>query len=51
MKAGKRPPHNLRQWLEFLWLWFSNPTFRASPNKRRAYYEHCVAKHLSRPWS
>jgi len=51
MANGKLPPSNVKQWLEFFWLWLSNPTFRHSRNKRKAYYEHCLAKSLLRPWS
>jgi hypothetical protein len=50
---GKRggPPSNFKQWMEFFWLWMSDSTFRNSHNKRKAYYEHCLAKSISRPWS
>jgi hypothetical protein len=50
---GKRsgPPSNYKQWIEFLWLWISDATFRRSRNKRKAYYEHCLAKSISRPWT
>jgi hypothetical protein len=51
MRKGNGPPTNLRQWLEFCWLWLSSPTFRNSRNKRKAYYEHILAKGLSRHWS
>lgn len=44
------PPSSLRQWTEFCWLWFSDPTFRQSRNKRKAYHEHCMAKSLAQYW-
>lgn len=49
-KNGKRPPRGFKQWLEFFWLCFVDPTFRNTANKRKAYYEHCVAKTISRNW-
>lgn len=47
---GKGPPSGCMQWLEFFWLCLVDPTFRAAHNKRKAYYEHCLAKSLSRHW-
>jgi hypothetical protein len=45
------PPYDLKQWIEYVWLLMSNSTFRNSRDRRRAYYEHCLARSLSRPWS
>jgi hypothetical protein len=44
------PPYDLKQWIEYVWLFVSNPTFRNSRNRRRAYYEHCLARSITRPW-
>jgi hypothetical protein len=38
------PPHNLLQWAEFCWLLATSRTFRSSPNRRKAYFEHCMIK-------
>jgi hypothetical protein len=51
MSKQKAPPYDLKQWMEYIWLWMSSPTFRNSRDRRRAYYEHCLARSLSRPWS
>jgi hypothetical protein len=48
MHKGKQPPSSVAQWLEYFWLWFSDPTFRNAANKRKAYYEHCLAKNICR---
>jgi len=40
----KRPPVKFREWLEFFWLWATNPTFRSSRDKRKAYFEHRLGK-------
>lgn len=50
MRLGKGPPCGLTQWLEFLWLWLADPTFREARNKRKAYYEHCLAKSITSKW-
>ena len=47
---SKGPPSGLKQWAEFYWLWLIDPTFRAAHNKRKAYYEHRLAKNISRHW-
>jgi hypothetical protein len=51
MAKSKGPPCDWLQWMEYIWLCISNPTFRNSRDRRRAYYEHCLARSLSRPWS
>jgi hypothetical protein len=51
MSRAKGPPNNWRQWIEYFWLIMSNPTFRTSRDRRKAYYEHCLARGLNRPWS
>ncbi len=38
------PPHNLLQWAEFCWLLATSSSFRSSPNRRKAYFEHCMIK-------
>ena len=48
MKKTPGPPHTWKQWLEYFWLILSNPTFRESKNRRRAYYEYRLAKSLNR---
>ena len=40
----KRPPAKLREWLEFFWLLLTNPAFRSSRDKRKAYFEHRLGK-------
>lgn len=50
MRKGKGPPHNWKQWLEYFWLFLSDPTFRQARNRRRAYYEHRLAKSITRHW-
>lgn len=40
----QHPPHGLIQWIEFYWLILTSRAFRAAPDKRKAYFEHCVAK-------
>ena len=42
-------PSGLSQWIEFYWLIATNATFRAAPNKRRAYYEHRLGKFYTSP--
>jgi hypothetical protein len=44
MKEIEPPPRNLVQWMEFCWLFLTSRTFRAAPDKRRAYLEHCMSK-------
>ncbi len=41
----------LRDWPEFLWLLITSPTFRGSPNKRRAYIEYRTTKLSTRHYS
>ncbi len=36
------------QWLEFVWLCLTNPTFRAARDKRKAYGEHRLVKRYQR---
>jgi len=43
-RRRRRPPRNLTEWIEFCWLFASNPIFRAAPDKRKAYFEHRLAK-------
>lgn len=49
--AMKGPPNSLMQWIEYYWLILSNPTFRTARNRRKAYYEHCLARDINRHWS
>jgi hypothetical protein len=51
MGRRNKLPSNLSQWVEFFWLWLANPTFREARDKRKAYYEHCLAKAIYRPLS
>lgn len=44
MKKAPAPPHTLMQWFEFCWLYVTNTAFRKAPNKRKAYFEHCLVK-------
>ena len=48
---SRHPPHTILQWLEFGWLVLVHPAFRRSANKRRTYFEHCLAKQYHRPFS
>lgn len=36
-------------WIEFTWLLICNPTFQACPDKRKAYFEHRLAKIYNTP--
>jgi hypothetical protein len=51
MRKAKVPPANLREWVEFYWLLFANPTFQKSSDKRRAYYEYRLGKICNSAWS
>jgi hypothetical protein len=44
----RRHPRNFREWREFWWLWVTNASFRNAPDKRRAFYEHLLARHYER---
>jgi hypothetical protein len=40
----RRAPARLGEYVEFSWLYVSYPRFRAAPDKRKAYFEHCMVK-------
>jgi hypothetical protein len=44
MGKKRYPAIGLFKLPEFLWLWISNHAFRAHPHKRKAFYEHQLAK-------
>ncbi len=44
MKKLKLPPAKLGEWVEFCWLLVSNPTFQATHNKRKAFFEYQLGK-------
>jgi len=44
MRRRKLPPTTLVEWLEFCWLLIVHPAFRASRDKRRAYFEYRLAR-------
>ena len=44
MNKLKLPPAKLGEWVEFCWLLVSNPTFQATHNKRKAYFEYQLGK-------
>jgi hypothetical protein len=50
MTKTKHPPVNLSDWARFLWLWLTNPTFQASRDKRKAYFEHRLATQYNSPF-
>lgn len=39
---------NPLQWLEFTWLCLTNTTFRATRNKRKAYFDYRMVKRYQR---
>lgn len=47
----RQPPVNLSDWIEFCWLLLIDPTFQASPNKRKAYFDYRLAKRYHTPFS
>jgi len=44
LRRVKIPPANAREWVEFYWLLIVNPTFRKSPDRRKAYFEYRIGK-------
>ena len=44
MNQTKAPPNNLGEWVEFCWLFATNPVFRAARDRRKAYFEYRLAK-------
>ena len=50
MNNTKHPPTGLVDWVEFCWLLLTNPTFRASHDKRKAYFEHRLAVQYNTPF-
>lgn len=46
----KIPPTSLSNWAGFLWLLLTNAAFRASQNKRKAYFEHRLATQYNTPF-
>jgi len=34
----------MREWVEYYWLLIFNSTFRKSPDRRKAYFEHRIGK-------
>jgi hypothetical protein len=51
LRKAEASPVTLRQWVEFCWLLFANPTFQKSSDKRRAYYEYRLGKIYNSPCS
>jgi hypothetical protein len=49
-RTNKIPPRKLAEWIEFYWLLLSNPTFQAARDKRKAYFEHRLAKVYNMPF-
>ena len=47
--TSKQPPRNFTEWIEFYWLQVVNPTFRRARDKRKAYFEHRLAKLYDMP--
>ncbi len=45
-RPGKYPPYHWYEWFEFFWLWIADPTFQHTPDKRKAYFEFRLGKHL-----
>jgi hypothetical protein len=50
MSDRKLPPVTFSEWVEFCWLLIVHPTFRASRNKRRTYYEYRLARIYHTPF-
>ena len=48
-RRGKIPPATMREWVEFCWLLIVNPTFRKSPDRRKAYFEYRIGKVYDSP--
>ena len=46
----KYPPYRLSDWLEFVWLLITDPTFQSSHNKRKAYFEYRLGKQYAAPF-
>lgn len=46
----KKPPHRLAEWIEYYWLLLSNHAFRSAPDKRKAFFEHRLAKGYNTPF-
>lgn len=49
-KPMKMPPVNISDWVEFCWLLLIDPTFQASRNKRKAYFDYRLAKQYNIPF-
>jgi len=49
MTPNKQAPRMFTEWIEFYWLHLVNPTFRAARDKRKAYFEHRLAKLYNMP--
>jgi|GEM_PF-958765 len=49
MSDRKLPPVTFFEWVEFCWLLIVHPTFRASRNKRKTYYEYRLARTYHTP--
>lgn len=50
MKKTKHPPAKLSEWVEFCWLLVTSPVFQSAPDKRKAYFEHRLAKVYTTPF-
>ena len=48
MKNIKRTA-KLAGWFEYCWLLITNPTFKAAPDRRKAYYEYRLGKVYNMP--
>jgi hypothetical protein len=49
-KPMKFPPVNLANWVEFCWLLLIDPTFQASRNKRKTYFDYRLARRYNTPF-
>jgi len=49
-KLVTRTPATLSDWIEFYWLLLIDPTFQASRNKRKAYFDYRLAKRYNTPF-
>jgi hypothetical protein len=49
-KSGKFPPAGLTDWIEFCWLLVVDPSFQASHDRRKAYYEYRLGKQYAMPF-
>ena len=50
MGNQQSPPRGPFQWIEFCWLLLVDPTFQATRDKRKAYFEYRLGKLYTTPF-